>query len=282
MPAKCSLSSTTQVSPPRPALAATSPLPGALTCPILAGGLILLGFTISIGRESVIEQFEASYRHRREALAAKARERKAAKRERLKQRRLEREKQLRNQIAAGKNVRKGEIPPVREMAKPTLGGGRGGAGDAGTKQAKIERAKRELDWDAEKVEGVSAGKRWIRLQLRRFGWMKAYTPDEKDLKGKVKEDEEADHGGGGGEFGTAMHLHRTHSTISSASSEEKFLSFKKQLQQEQSKEFRVKLTVVGSIFLAFWLIGAAVFHVLEGFGFGNSLYFCFITFTTIG
>lgn len=235
-----------------------------------AGGLILLGFTISIMRETTIETFEASYRHRREELAARARERKAAKRERLKQRRLEREKQLREQIAQGRNVDKGDLPPVRETSKPTLGGGRGGAGGAATKQAKIERAKRELDWDAEKVEGVSAGKRWVRLQLRRIGWMKAYTPNEADLMGKVMEDE-----GGDQEGGTS--LRRTSSTISSASSEEKFISFKKQLQNEQSKEFRLKLSVVGSIFLAFWLIGAAVFHACEGWGYGNALYFSYIT-----
>jgi len=259
-------------------LVSLRPCPGPLTILLAAlsadstpgkGGLILLAFTIAIARETIIETFEQSYRHRREELAAKARERKAAKRERLKQRRLEREKQLREQIAAGRNVEKGEFPPIRETAKPTLGGGRGGAGVAGTKEAKIERAKRELDWDAEKVEGVSAGKRWVRLQLRRIGWLKAYTPEEKDLKGKVHDDEAEDDEGG--DFGTSMHLHRTHSTASSASSEEKFRSFKKQLQDEQAKEFRVKLTIVGTIFLAFWLVGAAVFHLTEGWSYGNAL-----------
>lgn len=42
-------------------------------------GLVLLGFTIAIGRETIIETFEQSYRARRDALAQKARERKEEK-----------------------------------------------------------------------------------------------------------------------------------------------------------------------------------------------------------
>lgn len=204
---------------------------------------------------------------RREELAAKARQRKAAKRERLKKQRARREEELRNEIAAGRPKGEGPPPLLKEGA---LGGGRGGAGAANTKFAKIERAKRELDFDVEAAAGVSAGKRWIRLQLRRLGVMRTYTPEERDVKAKVAEDE--------GGFGTG--LSRTSSTISSASSEAKFRSFKKQLADEQSKEFRVKITVVGSIFVFFWIIGAIVFHFTEGWSFFNAFWYCFITCTS--
>lgn len=234
-------------------------------------GLIFLGFTIAIARETVIETFEASYRHRREELANKARERKEAKRERLKARRIERERHLKEQIEAG-NLPPGtkELPASHKV--PVRSGGRGGAGAGGGERARVERAKRELDWDAEKEQGVSAGKRWIRLMLRKYGLLKAYTPDERELKGRLSEDDEED--------GFAP-LSRTGSTLSTGSSEQKFLSFKKQLQDEQAKEFRTKLTIVGTLFLVFWFTGAAVFHATEGWAMGSSLYFCFIVFLTV-
>ena len=50
-------------------------------------GIVLVALTIAIGRETVIEGFERSYRRRREALAARVRKRKVERQERFRQRR---------------------------------------------------------------------------------------------------------------------------------------------------------------------------------------------------
>jgi len=52
--------------------------------------------------------------------------------------------------------------------------------------------------------------------------------------------------------------------------------------QEERKAFWAKLVVAWSLFMIFWLVGAALFVATEKWTFGIAVYFCFITFTTTG
>ncbi|KAF9784079.1 hypothetical protein BJ322DRAFT_893091 [Thelephora terrestris] len=51
---------------------------------------------------------------------------------------------------------------------------------------------------------------------------------------------------------------------------------------EERKAFWAKLIVTLTMFMIFWLVGAALFVVTEKWTFGIAVYFCFITFTTTG
>ncbi|TFK20395.1 voltage-gated potassium channel [Coprinopsis marcescibilis] len=51
---------------------------------------------------------------------------------------------------------------------------------------------------------------------------------------------------------------------------------------EEKLAFYIRLVVALTIFVIFWLVGSAVFMATEGWSFGISAYFCFITFTTVG
>ncbi|GAB1528124.1 hypothetical protein RhiTH_011315 [Rhizoctonia solani] len=61
-----------------------------------------------------------------------------------------------------------------------------------------------------------------------------------------------------------------------------YIELKERLEREEKKEFAFKLGVAWSLFVAFWLIGSGVFVVTEGWRFGESLFFCFCTFSTVG
>ncbi|KAI0084730.1 hypothetical protein BDY19DRAFT_997463 [Irpex rosettiformis] len=51
---------------------------------------------------------------------------------------------------------------------------------------------------------------------------------------------------------------------------------------EERRAHISKLIFAWSIFFFFWFVGAAIFHVTEGWSYGNALYFCFCAFTTTG
>ncbi|KAG0051887.1 hypothetical protein BGZ83_003214 [Gryganskiella cystojenkinii] len=57
---------------------------------------------------------------------------------------------------------------------------------------------------------------------------------------------------------------------------------KKLAHEESMEEYRRRLRFSFLMFLSFWLIGAAVFHSIEGWTFGQAMYFSFVAFSTIG
>ncbi|KAA1478158.1 voltage-gated potassium channel [Dentipellis sp. KUC8613] len=56
----------------------------------------------------------------------------------------------------------------------------------------------------------------------------------------------------------------------------------KAMEQEERWDLYAKLILAWSIFFIFWTIGAVIFSHTENWSYGSALYFCFITFTTIG
>ncbi|KAH7105107.1 voltage-gated potassium channel [Auriculariales sp. MPI-PUGE-AT-0066] len=64
--------------------------------------------------------------------------------------------------------------------------------------------------------------------------------------------------------------------------EESYRQFQESVAKQESKDTTVKLAVAWMIFLTFWLLGALIFRVTERWTYGQALYYCFITFSTIG
>ncbi|SCV69367.1 BQ2448_2387 [Microbotryum intermedium] len=265
-------------------------------------GLVLLAFTIAIARETVLETFEANYRARRDMLAKKARERKEDKRRRTRERRMRLERQLRERLEESPmNAIDGGVglSPVMITAA-AMGGGRGGralsrfgtsmepaAGPTihGVASEEDRAAQRALDFVHERESGLSlwkASSRWIK---RRLGIMEAYTPHCEDLDHQGDADAGNSETAVGSSEPTFEHeMTRTLTSESTVSRvhDERLKSLKEQLQHEQEVELRTKLTLALSLFVVFWLVGAAVFHLTEQWSYFNSMWFCFIFFTTIG
>lgn len=61
------------------------------------------------------------------------------------------------------------------------------------------------------------------------------------------------------------------------------ISFLKRISEQEdrlSRTYDLFLSLFG--FVTFWMLGAVVYHAIEGWTFGNSVYYCYVTFFTIG
>lgn len=54
------------------------------------------------------------------------------------------------------------------------------------------------------------------------------------------------------------------------------------VKQEESLSRLTDLALSLGGFIAFWVLGAIVYHAIEGWSWGNAMYFCYVTFFTIG
>ncbi|KAJ3490752.1 hypothetical protein NLJ89_g11408 [Agrocybe chaxingu] len=52
--------------------------------------------------------------------------------------------------------------------------------------------------------------------------------------------------------------------------------------QEERNAFRARLGIALTLFFVFWMVGSAIFAKTERWSFGSAVYFCFISFTTVG
>ncbi|GJE86492.1 voltage-gated potassium channel protein [Phanerochaete sordida] len=59
-------------------------------------------------------------------------------------------------------------------------------------------------------------------------------------------------------------------------------NLKEDLEAEENKAYYAKLSVAWTLFLLFWLVGSAIFSATEGWTYGDTMYFCFLAFTTTG
>jgi len=55
-----------------------------------------------------------------------------------------------------------------------------------------------------------------------------------------------------------------------------------ELEQEEKRMSMIRVAIAFTLFFTFWLVGSAIFTATENWSYGLSLYFCFITFTTVG
>ncbi|KAL0579653.1 Potassium channel [Marasmius crinis-equi] len=63
---------------------------------------------------------------------------------------------------------------------------------------------------------------------------------------------------------------------------EDIASYRSSEENEERKAFYTRFTVAWMLFIVFWMVGSGVFSATEGWSFGVAMYFCFISFTTIG
>lgn len=189
-------------------------------------GLVLIAFTIALARETVIETFEASYRRRREILAAKAKIRKEEKRKHARERKERRERELQEACDTPDPLGR----TLTGMSVSASGGGRGGAG--------AMLAQRKLDYELETSEGITAGKAWLHRILRKWGFMKPY---------QSKADKEKEK--------NSLNMQRT-TTQQSLIGEDTYRTFRREMQREQAREFQLKLGVAATLFWSFWLVSA--------------------------
>ncbi|PPQ88573.1 hypothetical protein CVT25_009953 [Psilocybe cyanescens] len=59
-------------------------------------------------------------------------------------------------------------------------------------------------------------------------------------------------------------------------------SLAESLELEERNAFRARLTVALTLFMVFWMAGSAIFMHTENWAFGSAVYFCFVSFTTVG
>lgn len=59
-----------------------------------------------------------------------------------------------------------------------------------------------------------------------------------------------------------------------------FLTHLAEQEEKLSRTYDLSLSLLG--FISFWMIGACVYRAIEGWSFGDSVYYCYITFFTIG
>ncbi|KAI0945627.1 hypothetical protein AcW1_001803 [Taiwanofungus camphoratus] len=59
-------------------------------------------------------------------------------------------------------------------------------------------------------------------------------------------------------------------------------TLKAEMANEEKKAYYAKLTIAWTLFLVFWFVGSGIFSATEGWSYGIALYFCFISFTTVG
>ncbi|KAG7097850.1 hypothetical protein E1B28_005165 [Marasmius oreades] len=53
-------------------------------------------------------------------------------------------------------------------------------------------------------------------------------------------------------------------------------------EEAKRKAFWIRFWVAWMLFIVFWMVGSGIFSATEGWSFGVAMYFCFISFTTIG
>lgn len=181
-------------------------------------------------------------------MAKKAKERKEEKRRKLKERRERRDRELRARLERGEVVEEKE-----ESALPTFVPARGRGGASASVSAcamsatarAVGAAQRELDYHEEKAAGVSTWRAMLRRVMRRYGWLESWTPKVEDAKegataAKTEGATAAETEGatapeteGGAPLRRSLTSSSVATRMSSAESEEKFKTFRKQLQDEQ-------------------------------------------------
>lgn len=64
--------------------------------------------------------------------------------------------------------------------------------------------------------------------------------------------------------------------------EDAFMEMRLIRKKARSHQTTMSLILVLFVFFVFWLVGACIFHYIEGWSYFNSVYFCFLCFITIG
>ena len=237
------------------------------------GGIVLLGIVIATARDTMLEEFELSYKRRRMAFKSALAERSTQRRE---QRRL------------GRALRKA---------------GRGDARSAvGAKQ---QQEPQQPTSSFAPFRTLGRAFTATSLALPRTDTEKTATDDRcpapdvlEQARCNSPEDLESDppsvdieKAAADPAIGAEPDTGRT--TVEEVAEMEDYLrdrrrqldenwkDFRRDLELSEKREFWLKLLGSASLFVAFWLVGAAVFSAIESWSFFDSLYFAFVFSSTM-
>ncbi|KAG8982771.1 hypothetical protein FRB90_006562 [Tulasnella sp. 427] len=228
-------------------------------------GIINIGLVVNTTRETIIEAFENAYRKRAAEIARRRHENKVM-----------RVQQRERRVALEKELHEAGLPvyvrvPI-DSSKHQIGGGRGHMAGHQTKLV-LNEAGLE-DWRKKRAEETAR-------QLR--------DPENTEIELHDLEvpDEKLDHEARRGRALVAAQELKTELAMSAddpgKDQTETYAQFRKRIQREERREFITKLSVAWTFFILFWFTGAGIFMATEKeWTFGRSLYFCWMSFSTIG
>ena len=194
-------------------------------------GILMVGFTIRIARDTILESFENSYRLRRQLMSERSKERRRLKKE-LHEQRLRRQKE-REELGITEDA----VPEA-----PKIGGGRGGAAGQATKLSQSTRP------------GVSAGKAWLARTFGKHAHRYVVQPGD-NLLVKVGILQPR-HLRSEGSLGLRRTVTEQSLTVDSA-----YSRFKRELKQEEQRELFTKMGISVALFVVFWMVRSQIHSV---------------------
>ncbi|KIO33726.1 hypothetical protein M407DRAFT_17341 [Tulasnella calospora MUT 4182] len=229
-------------------------------------GIINVGLVVNTTRETIIEAFENAYRKRSAEIARRRHEHKVM-----------RVQQRERRIAIEKELHEAGLPIyVRESAdvgKHHIGGGRG---------YMINNHNTKLVLNEAGLEG------WRKKRAEERA-KKARDPENTEvvLHDLEVPDQKLDADARKGRALVAAMELKTELAMSADDPDkdqgETYADFRRRIHKEERREFITKLIVAWTFFILFWITGAGIFMATEAeWTFGRSLYFCWMSFSTIG
>ncbi|KAG8970668.1 hypothetical protein FRC03_004050 [Tulasnella sp. 419] len=222
-------------------------------------GIINVGLVVSTTRDTIVEAFENAYRKRRAEVARRRHETRV----------LKANKKARR--VAVENVLKEAGLPVyvrNENAPAHLFGVPGTSAMKLNEDALNDEQREQVRQTVEKVHSNLVGQ-----QSAKHEELPHAELDPTEKKGRAVE------------LSQELQKEVALSGVpgKDETQEESFQDFRKRILEEEQKEFATKLIVAWSFFLTFWVVGAAIFmHTEKPWSYGDSLYFCWVSFVTIG
>ncbi|UZJ53111.1 hypothetical protein CBS101457_002431 [Exobasidium rhododendri] len=274
---------------------------------VAPAGIILLAVVIGISRQTIIEEFENAYKRRRALFKQKAAER--------------HEEKKRNRIL-GLKIKKGagrgggasSLSLLRKNSILSNGAELSSMNGVGPNDTLANRSMRRTSHGPVPRATTADGSRWFGGSwIGGFSRRGANIPrleaeegmgqsvlDEKDrfrsspLSSSVDLSLTNSLGGGGGhELRRTDTMGTTTTTNQLREAElllvaqrqeidQNFVKFRKDLAKAERNEFWTKLSVAAALFACFWVVGGAIFSVIEGWTYFQGFYFVFVVFTSIG
>lgn len=248
-------------------------------------GITLFAVTIYIASGTLLEHFESNYRKRRnefhERLKARRRSMKENRRERRRLRNMERKKGVKpsHSHLFGLIRHEGPSRAATALEGKSWGGQEGETANT-SKNQKESGLRQKL-----------ASRAFMRFPAHREKLSEAPDPataSECMLSGSAGSEAQFLPNESGAEGGVDARISNDLMEMEAALARQRqelewnWSSFRNELAKREHAEFWIKLSTSLVLFLAFWLLGAMVFHFTEDWSYFTAFYFCFVLFTTIG
>lgn len=250
-------------------------------------GIIMFAATVVIARGTILEEFENSYRRRREEFRNRLKSKRTEMRKNRREwRRLRRLSKLQRRVTGRVGEGTGGDAVASKDVAPTDGAnGHVHAGSWHTLRSFLPGRRHRHDSTRSTEAGLrpfspSADQPY--LEQRNGDAAKAIpngSPLTAEKAGAEQDTSQAISTGP-----PSSELSDVECMLASQRSqlEDGWTEFRADLSHREKTEFWSKIFVSAFLFVAFWLIGSVVFHYTEGWTFFQAFYFCFVLFSTIG